>query len=127
MRRVIDLPKYIHRFIDRHGKERFYVRMLGRPKVPLRGVPFSTEFMDAYKAALGSHGPVSEKSLEWLCRQYYKSAYFLHELSADTQRKKRSVLDEVCAVVWKGRKIGVSPYKAFTQSDISNLRDMKCG
>src|SRR5262245_22749673 len=45
-------PKYVHGFIDRHGKPRFDFRRPGFKKVPLRGLPWSPEFMAAYEAAL---------------------------------------------------------------------------
>jgi len=32
-------PKYVHGFIDRHGKPRFYFRKAGFKKVPLPGLP----------------------------------------------------------------------------------------
>jgi integrase len=45
-------PKYVHGFIDRHGKPRFYFRRRGFKKRPLPGLPWSPEFMAAYEAAL---------------------------------------------------------------------------
>jgi integrase len=121
----MELPKYIRFEPDRHGNERYYVRVPGKPRVRLHGVPFSTEFMDAYKAALVSHGQASPKSLEWLCWQYYKNAYFTKSLSPDTQRKKRAVLDEICGIKRQGRKVGDIAHKAFTPGDIRKLRDAK--
>ena len=52
------LPKYVHGYLDRHGRPRHYLRMHGRKKVPLPGMPFSTQFMDAYQAALEAAPPV---------------------------------------------------------------------
>src|SRR6516225_7510775 len=46
------LPKFVHGFIDRHGKPRFYFRRPGFESVPLQGLPYSAEFMRAYDAAL---------------------------------------------------------------------------
>lgn len=31
---------------DRHGNVRIYIRREGAPKVPLRGIPWTTEFME---------------------------------------------------------------------------------
>jgi hypothetical protein len=42
---------YVHEFTDRHGKVRRYVRRHGK-RVPLPGLPGSTEFNDAYARAL---------------------------------------------------------------------------
>jgi hypothetical protein len=45
-------PKYVHGFIDRQGRPRFYFRRAGFKQVPLPGLPWSPEFMEAYQAAL---------------------------------------------------------------------------
>ncbi len=45
-------PKYVHGFVDRHGKSRFYFRRPGFSSVPLPGLPWSPDFMAAYEAAL---------------------------------------------------------------------------
>lgn len=46
------LPRYVHGFLDRHGKARYYFRRAGFSTVPLPGLPYSPEFMAAYEAAL---------------------------------------------------------------------------
>src|SRR6516162_732156 len=45
-------PKYVHGFMDRHGKPRFYFRRAGFKKVPLPGLPWSSRFMEAYEQAV---------------------------------------------------------------------------
>jgi integrase len=45
------LPRHVHGFIDRHGKPRFYFRRPGFERKPLRGLPYSPEFMADYEAA----------------------------------------------------------------------------
>ena len=45
-------PPYTHGFIDRNGTPRFYLRMPGRKRVPLPGLPWSPEFMAAREAAM---------------------------------------------------------------------------
>jgi hypothetical protein len=47
----LKLPRYIHAFIDRHGKPRFYFRRSGFKRVPLPGLPWSPEFMAALELA----------------------------------------------------------------------------
>lgn len=47
----IRLP-YIQAFADRHGHARYYFRKPGVQRVRLPGAPGSTEFMEAYQAAL---------------------------------------------------------------------------
>ena len=45
-------PKYTHGYIDQHGKPRFYMRRAGHKKIPLSGLPWSPEFMQAREVAL---------------------------------------------------------------------------
>jgi hypothetical protein len=45
-------PKYVHGFIDRHGRPRFYFRRAGFKRVPLPGLLWSPEFMEKYQTAL---------------------------------------------------------------------------
>ena len=45
-------PKWTNGYRDRHGKIRFYLRVPGRPQIPLPGLPWSPEFMAAREAAL---------------------------------------------------------------------------
>src|SRR5262249_28457622 len=88
--------QYITKDRDRHGNLRFYFRRPGKPKIRLHGMPGSEEFLAAYKAALAERqGVKSEKSFEWLCDRYYKSAHF-RSLDESTQGRKRTVLDEIC-------------------------------
>ena len=46
-------PQYTHEFSDAEtGKVRYYLRLPGRKRVPLPGLPWSPEFMAAREAAL---------------------------------------------------------------------------
>jgi integrase len=47
----LKLPRYVHAFIDRHGKPRFYFRRSGFKRVQLPGLPWSPEFMAALELA----------------------------------------------------------------------------
>jgi hypothetical protein len=52
-------PKFVHGFIDRHGKPRWYFRRAGFKRVPLPSLPWSPEFMAAYEEALaGQPAPI---------------------------------------------------------------------
>ena len=44
--------KSIDRFVDRHGKPRYYYRVGQGPRIPLEGEPGSPEFMLAYEQAV---------------------------------------------------------------------------
>jgi len=92
-------PKYVHGFIDRHGKPRFYFRKAGFKKVPLPGLPWSPEFMAAYELAVGQQpeeiGSSRTKlgTISALVVAYYNSAEFKYELAAETRRKRRNIVE----------------------------------
>src|SRR5215203_1796749 len=44
-------PRYVHGYLDRHGKSRWYFRRPGFKKTALPGLPWSPAFMAAYEAA----------------------------------------------------------------------------
>lgn len=44
--------EFVHEYPDRYGKLRRYFRRRGSKNIPLPGMPGSTEFMQAYQAAL---------------------------------------------------------------------------
>jgi integrase len=48
----LKLPPYVHAFVDRHGKPRFYLRRRGHERVALPGLPYSPTFMSAYESAM---------------------------------------------------------------------------
>jgi len=48
----LKLPRFVHGFVDRHGKPRFYFRRPGFRRMTLRGLPYSPVFMRYYEAAM---------------------------------------------------------------------------
>ncbi len=120
--------QYITKDRDRHGNLRYYFRRPGKAKIRLRGLPGSEEFMAAYKAAVSNEAPAKvkvEKSFEWLCERYYRSAYF-QSLEPDTRRRKRAVLDEICNIVGaSGKRLGLAPAAGLKRVHVRQLRDMK--
>jgi len=88
-------PKYVHGFIDRHGKPRFYFRKAGFKKVPLPGLPWSPEFMAAYELAVGQQpeeiGSSRTKlgTISALVVAYYNSAEFKCSRDAKEAPKHR--------------------------------------
>jgi integrase len=93
--------KFVHSFVDRHGRARFYVRRKGHRKVPLPGLPGSFEFMAAYAAATAVATPSIEVgakkrshpgSLSSAVAAYYTSHAFT-ALAPSTQGKQRGVLE----------------------------------
>jgi len=85
MGRPLKLPRYVHAFIDRHGRSRFYLRRQGDPKLALPGLPWSPEFMAAYQEAMAIAKPsvtqigadrIVPRSIRALAVAYYDSASF---------------------------------------------------
>ena len=95
------LPKYVHGFIDRHGKPRFYFRRSGFNKVPLPGLPWAPEFMTAYEQALAgqpvrvSSVRVKPGSMRALAMSYFQSPDF-HSMQSRTQRIYRNIIERLC-------------------------------
>jgi len=97
------LPKYVHGFVDRHGKPRFYLRRKGNQKVPLPGLPYSTAFMDAYAEAMAAQTPIQPGrgkikpgSMKALALSYFASPAFLIELKPSSQRAYRGAIERFC-------------------------------
>lgn len=95
--------KYIHRFRDRTGTLRHYLRAPGAPKrVPLPGKPGSPEFMQAYSLAIAALPATTEPgeartvpgSLDALAVAWYRSAEF-RQLGPSTQKVYRGILDRI--------------------------------
>lgn len=92
----IDL-KHIQRFRDRNGHLRHYFRKPGCKRVTLPGQPGSTEFMEAYRAALETTRVLGltkspPGSIGALIAAYYQSAEW-KSLQPQTQTLYRNVLD----------------------------------
>lgn len=97
---------YIHRFRDRHGKERIYFRRPGFPRVALPGRPGSAEFMAAYQAALSGQeaegataAPIGASrtipgSVSDLIVRYYQSAEY-QQLAPSTKATYRNLIEVV--------------------------------
>lgn len=92
---------YIHAYVDRHGHPRHYFRRKGSPKAVLPGLPASTEFMEAYQAALdGIEKPQNRArrpaspvgSMDALVAEFMASAAFLG-LRPSSQRAYRGILE----------------------------------
>ncbi|MGY2909700.1 hypothetical protein [Bradyrhizobium sp. URHC0002] len=100
-RRPVKLPRYVHAFIDRHGRSRFYLRRKGHGKVPLPGLPWSPEFMEVYERALiACKAPIvigasrtMAGTLNAAVVAYYESAAFKSELGEGTQSSQRSLVE----------------------------------
>ena len=93
-------PKFVHGYIDRHGKSRFYFRRAGFKKIPLSGLPWSPEFMAAYETALASTQRIeigasrtNPGTINALVVTYCKSDGW-HALAADTQKTRLRIIEK---------------------------------
>jgi hypothetical protein len=92
-------PKFVHGFIDRHGKPRWYFRRAGFKQVRLPGLPWSPEFMSAYEAVL-SETPRLEigarrtkpGTVAAAVAGYFGSATFAN-LAESTRRTRRQIVE----------------------------------
>jgi integrase len=91
-------PKFVHGFVDRHGKPRFYFRRPGFKRMALPGLPWSPEFMSAYEAALaaarveiGASRTVAG-TVNAVVIGYFGSAAF-HNLAPASQRQYRGIME----------------------------------
>jgi integrase len=94
------LPKFVHGFIDRHGKPRFYFRRAGHKKIPVPGLPWSPEFMAVYQEALEGAprveiGATRNKpgTVAAAVAGYFGSAVFATGLAESTRRTRRRILE----------------------------------
>ena len=93
------LPKFVHGFIDRHGKPRFYFRRAGFKRMILPGLPWSPEFMAAYEGALNApRSPIGAKragpdSVNAAVARYFQSKAFSEGLAPTTQALRRQLLE----------------------------------
>ena len=84
---------------DRHGNIRVYYRTKNRPKVRLRGTPWTPEFMAEYEAAKGAAAEPSRKSAvaagtwRWLCVKYFGECADYKRLDPQTQHVRRLILE----------------------------------
>jgi integrase len=94
-------PKYVHGFIDRHGRPRFYFRRAGFKKIPLPGLPWSPAFMEAYETALAGQplqiGSARTRpgTVRALAVSYFNSPDF-RSLRPSSQAIYRGIIDRFC-------------------------------
>jgi site-specific recombinase XerD len=95
-------PKYTHGFIDHDGKPRFYLRVPGRKRVPLPGLPWSAEFMTAREQALKDDwsAPIEigasrtrAGTVNAALVSYYQSTAFTEGLAEGTRKSRRAILE----------------------------------
>src|SRR5271166_1689754 len=121
---------------DRHGNIRIYFRSKNRPKVRLRGTPWTPEFMADYEAAKGIDAAVSPSpsravvpgTWRWLCVRYFAECAEYKRLDPRTQHVRRMILegtfDEVIAP-GSAKLFRDFPLSRMTADAVEVLRDRK--
>jgi integrase len=106
-------PRWVHGFIDRHGKPRYYFRRDGFKKVPLPGLPWSPAFMAAYEAATAGQpaqigvGRVVPGSIRAVAASYYMNSPDYLDMKATSQRVRRNIIEKFCRELDRdGRPLG---------------------
>lgn len=101
---MADMPRprlpYTHREVSRHGTIVWYFRRGKGKRTRLPGAYGSTEFRQAYDAALAGRAiekadSAPKNSLQWLVDRYSESGRF-SLLSPETQKMRRSILMIAC-------------------------------
>ena len=79
---------------DRHGNLRIYFRAKGRPKVRLRGTPWTAEFMAAKaETAPSLRKGINPGTWRWLCVRYFAESMDYLRLDERTKRVRRGILE----------------------------------
>jgi integrase len=94
-------PRYTRGFVDRHGKPRFYLRRPGQKQIPLPGLPWSPEFMEAYEAGMKSDWARAEigsqrtvaGTVNAAIVSYYNTSADFRDLADGTKKMRRAILE----------------------------------
>jgi integrase len=115
--------KHIDRFVDRHGRVRYYFRRGKGKRTPLPGRAGSDEFMLAYQAALAGGVALMPKALrgapgtfDRLVQQYFTSPSYL-TLSPSSQRPYRLVIERLL----RDEKIGHRLVSQMTREHVQQI------
>jgi integrase len=118
---------------DRHGNFRVYYRTKGKPKVRLRGTPWTPDFMAKYEAAKGEGSAAKAKRItpstwRWLCTRYF--AECADYLRYDDRQKyvRRGILEATFdepITPGSPRFFRDIPISRMTANEIEVLRDRK--
>ena len=126
------LPPYCIEDIDKHGNVRVYYRIKGRPKVRLRGTPWTQSFMEQYEVAKGQIPTITNNAItgtwRWLCIKYFSEDANYKRTEKGTQRVRRRILestfDEPIAP-GSSKFFRDMPLSRFTSEAVEVLRDRK--
>jgi integrase len=122
------LPKFVHGFVDRHGRPRFYLRRKGFAKVALPGIPWSPQFMTAYESALAGQPAIQPGSsnikpgtIRALAASYFVSPAF-RSLKPRSQYVYRCTIERFCRNVGgDGVAYGDKPVAGMRREHVARL------
>lgn len=105
-------PPHLHLERTRHGKGVFYVRRGKGQRVRIRETFGSTEFDEAYLAALAGERPPTKPradsgSLSWLIERYQDSTAW-SRLSPATQSQRANIYKRVCETAGPNRFVDIT-------------------
>jgi integrase len=118
---------------DRHGNIRIYYRAKGRPKVRLRGTPWTESFMADYEVAKGNPMPTARKGItpgtwRWLCVRYFAECTDYLCLDPRTKYVRRGILEATFKepiAPGSSKLFSDFPLSRMTADAIEVLRDRK--
>jgi integrase len=129
-------PKYVHGYIDRHGKPRWYYRRAGFKRVALPGLPWSPEFMAAYESAMAGQSleigarKIKAGTIRALASSYFASAGQIpnsdclgfRSLHHSTQSVYRNTINRFCEEIGNsGIKYGDLPAAGLRRDHILKI------
>jgi integrase len=128
------LPRYCTEDTDRHGNVRIYFRRKGSPKIRMHGTPWTPDFMEQYRVALGGDAVLPRRkgtralTWKWLCQKYFAWAPTHSGLKRSTFHVRRQILESTFdEPIRPGapHTFGDMPLASMTSKAIKVLRDRK--
>jgi integrase len=118
---------------DRHGNIRIYFRVRGRPKVRLRGTPWSPDFMGQLEHAKVGAEPAMPSGIttgtwRWLCIKYFGECADYLRLDERTRHVRRGVIESTFnepIAPGSPRFFRDMPLARMTEDAVEVLRDRK--
>ena len=115
--------KYVDRFVDRHGRWRYYFRRARGARMALPGKPGTPEFMTAYQSALDG-SPMERPArmrgdpgtFDRLVQEYFASADYLR-LAASSRRAYKLVMERFV----RDEKIGHRLVGQMTRAHVQRI------
>jgi integrase len=120
---------HVVRDCDRHGRLRYYVRIVGKKKVKLKAEPGTNAFLEEYQTALDSLKAEKPKkadvgTMRWLVREFENSHTF-QKVTQREQRGRHQLVQSALEELVNGVKFGDLQIKWVTPNAIRLIRDRK--